>query len=63
MKDKVPGPDGMHLKFFSRDIFPISSHMHIFSLDRNINSLQLLLMLLVTKFVIFILIDKLDEGR
>ena len=64
IKDKMPGLDGMHLKFFSPDIFPISSHICIFSAWTEILTvLQLLLMLLVTKFVVFILIDKLDDGR
>ena len=50
---------------FLPDIFPISSHMpkFVFSLDKKLTVLQLLLMLLVTKFVVFILIDKLDDGR
>ena len=38
-------------------------HMHIFSLDRNINSFAIAADVVGHQIVVFILIDKLDEGR
>ena len=65
IKDKMPGPDGMHLKFFSLTFSRFQAVCTNLSLaGREIFTLlQLLPMLLVTKFVVFILIDKLDDGR
>ena len=52
----------MHLKFSPKH-FPDFKQWISLAWTEILTLLQLLLMLLVTKFVVFILIDKLDDGR